>query len=406
MNTGASGWIDRWRFWWLLLAVLFVAPVGYAGPLGFVPLVIIPAVALIPVLRFRSSPWVFLSLLALLSWALIAWAWSPVAPAWSVARIVEDLGGSVGLKLALQLPLYAVFVIAADRMRPMGARAITVVLAAAIAVLTAALVFEGATNAALYRAIQPSMRPDLAFRNAGQGVFVVAVLFWPMAGVLMRRMHGGGLFAACLGLAVVVASVLLGLAAAGAAVLAGGLAFAAFRLAPRAAAWLASLSVTAFSLAAPWLVQWLPTGGGQPASWSARNVIWRFVSGRIAERPWFGWGLDASRTFGGPVPLHPHDAPLQIRAELGWPGVLLFALFWAVVFWSCGRVARQDRLVGAAWAAAAAAYFVIGALSFGVWQEWWLALGAFTFAAALLLRRGWTDGAAKPPELASLQSIA
>ena len=34
-------------------------------------------------------------------------------------------------------------------------------------------------------------------------------------------------------------------------------------------------------------------------------------------------------------------------------------------------------MAGAA-AGAVAAYLVIGALSFGVWQEWWLGLGALT----------------------------
>jgi hypothetical protein len=36
----------------------------------------------------------------------------------------------------------------------------------------------------------------------------------------------------------------------------------------------------------------------------------------------------------------------------------------------------EDQTMGAAAAAAAVAYLTIGALSFGVWQEWWLAVGA------------------------------
>jgi hypothetical protein len=37
-------------------------------------------------------------------------------------------------------------------------------------------------------------------------------------------------------------------------------------------------------------------------------------------------------------------------------------------------------------AAALVSYLVIGGLSFGVWQEWWLALGALTLIACGLAR--------------------
>jgi len=42
--------------------------------------------------------------------------------------------------------------------------------------------------------------------------------------------------------------------------------------------------------------------------------------------------------------------------------------------------------------AALVSYLVIGGLSFGVWQEWWLALGALTLIACGLAR-----AVAKPP---------
>ncbi|MCA1481577.1 hypothetical protein, partial [Bradyrhizobium sp. NBAIM08] len=106
-GQGARGW-DRWRLGWLLLAALFVAPVGYAGPLGFMLLVAIPAVALIPAVRFRSWLWAFAALCALLAWACITSTWSPSGTIWSTERILDDLGGSVALKLALLLPLCAV----------------------------------------------------------------------------------------------------------------------------------------------------------------------------------------------------------------------------------------------------------------------------------------------------------
>ena len=50
------------------------------------------------------------------------------------------------------------------------------------------------------------------------------------------------------------------------------------------------------------------------------------------------------------------------------------------------RGARRD-LGAAAAVAAASAYLVMGAVSFGVWQEWWLAVGALAATACLALQR-------------------
>src|SRR6202043_2906705 len=70
-----------------------------------------------------------------------------------------------------------------------------------------------------------------------------------------------------------------------------------------------------------------------------RLLIWSFVGSRIAERPLVGWGLDSSRAIPGgkdPIrpgedwlPLHPHNAALQLLLELGAPGAVLFALLVA-----------------------------------------------------------------------------
>lgn len=139
-----------------------------------------------------------------------------------------------------------------------------------------------------------------------------------------------------------------------------------------------------------------------------RLLIWRFASNRIADRPLLGWGLDSSRAmpggnrdFGttlpgielGPghtaLPLHPHDALLQWRLELGIPGTLL-AL--ALVLWALHRVGwrfggnREAQAMALGWGAAVA---VIALLSFGIWQEWWLSCILFT---ASLLAASATDG--------------
>jgi hypothetical protein len=63
----------------------------------------------------------------------------------------------------------------------------------------------------------------------------------------------------------------------------------------------------------------------------------------------------------------------------------------------------EDRLAAAIMAATAAAYLTIGAISFGVWQEWWLALGAFALAVCALLLK---DRRAQPlTELAAVTPL-
>jgi O-antigen ligase len=66
-----------------------------------------------------------------------------------------------------------------------------------------------------------------------------------------------------------------------------------------------------------------------------RFYIWDFTGKRIAERPLLGWGLDSARAIPGGkelirldqerLPLHPHNAPLQVWLELGVPAAVLFA---------------------------------------------------------------------------------
>jgi O-antigen ligase len=127
-----------------------------------------------------------------------------------------------------------------------------------------------------------------------------------------------------------------------------------------------------------------------------RLLIWSFVGERIAERPLAGWGLDAARAIPGGkdevrpglsrLPLHPHNAALQLWLELGVPGAALFALFvgwlWlrlAGVSWPRIYVAAAGGSLTAALAAAFAAY--------GVWQEWWIAtLGLALFLILVLAR--------------------
>jgi exopolysaccharide production protein ExoQ len=127
-----------------------------------------------------------------------------------------------------------------------------------------------------------------------------------------------------------------------------------------------------------------------------RLSIWSFAGDRIAERALTGWGLDSSRAIPGgadPVrsgetwmPLHPHNAPLQLWLELGVPGAVLFALLVALLWGALARAA-WPRLFAAAAGAALSVALVGCFATYGIWQEWWLGTLWFSLFLALVMAR-------------------
>jgi len=142
------------------------------------------------------------------------------------------------------------------------------------------------------------------------------------------------------------------------------------------------------------------------ASFDRRFVIWEFASDRIFERPLFGWGLDASRDIPGgqslihlfdlndgrtatgqALPLHPHNAVIQIWLELGIVGLALLVGLFAFAVMATARA--MNRFAQAATAATVMSAFVMAQLGFGVWQGWWLAaLATITIFTAIVARPG------------------
>jgi O-antigen ligase len=166
------------------------------------------------------------------------------------------------------------------------------------------------------------------------------------------------------------------------------------RAAPKGMAVGAALYILLMPLA---VLAILALGLGQhfPPSWAQRLGYWGHAVAWMADHPLRGWGLDASRAFSPGIQLHPHNGSLQLWLELGVLGAILAAIAWLVIL---RRLAREER----SWAAAAtlgsaAAYLLFGAVSFGVWQEWWLALGALVaVVGALAEAEPGRRSAAKP----------
>jgi O-antigen ligase len=127
-----------------------------------------------------------------------------------------------------------------------------------------------------------------------------------------------------------------------------------------------------------------------------RLLIWSFVGDRIAEHALAGWGLDSSRAIPGgkdPIeagatwlPLHPHNAPLQLWLELGVPGAVLLALLAGNAWLALGAV-EWPRMFAAGVGGSLATSFVASFATYGIWQEWWQGTLWFSLFLVLVMAR-------------------
>ena len=329
----------------------------------------------------------------LMLWAAVALWWAPDRA--EAARTWHSL---------LWVGLGALVVLAqAHRVAPPARARLerAVVLAAAgfvvilgIEVATGAVIMRG-LRGALYGDVYPAdwiflvhyLRPSA----------VLAIFAWPSALVLWRR-YGPGVALTFLAIAAGLAW-LIGMNAALLAILAGAVAFAIILRFPRAGAAALAIVSAGAVLLAPLLVAVIADPGlaGLPSSWVHRLVIWNFVAERIAENPWIGWGFDASKHLPGAaapivingietvtLPSHPHNGSLQVWAELGAPGALALAAVFARLAWAL-RAPALARIDSAARGAGLTAFFVIFSLSYGAWQNWWMALAALIAALYVAL---------------------
>jgi O-antigen ligase len=408
--TAAAGdWSGRYLLGiWILVAVL-TPLMGFFGARGFAPEVGIAGFLCLPFVRLRLADSAGLILFGLLvEWALISALWSP-AP---LPHDLKEFGRFTGLHLAQELLFSGALIITARALSANQARKALVWVGGGLMLLTAVLLFESVTDAWLLSTLQrlAGEKPRVehwALRAVAQGAYVLVMLFWPVS----IGLWAGGrryLTAAFVGTAAA-ALILLHVSAPVAAIVTSAAVFGLV-------AWLgrpAAVGVLVLSagqiVAVPWLMRMWARDGvfasmlpHLPASWAARVKIWTFVTERMAEKPVFGWGLDASRTFKGYIPLHPHDAALQLWFELGAIGAALGVLVWAFIFWRFAEAAPRRRLYAAAGCATAWSALIIGAFSFSLWQEWWICLAALGFAACAVLSRQ-LDGLALKPRSGSVK---
>ncbi|MCA3753998.1 MAG: O-antigen ligase family protein [Phenylobacterium sp.] len=372
----------------VIAGLLVLTPLlGWAGSLGFAPAVALAGLLTALSVRIRTEDRaLLLALFTALVWACASAFWSPWRPA--------DLDEQTGLKLVFMLALYGCAVSAARAVPEARLPRLLSGLATAAGVLALLLLFEALTSAAGYKVllglIGQTVRPDYAIKNVAQGLYVLTLLAPPALAAVSGRTRW--ILGLVLGAGIIGPALVFGydapLLALACAILAAGLVLGLPSLAPRLLAGLSAggvllapvLAKGAFALGlderiAPLLSE----------SWLQRLGYWGKAVEWIWARPLPGWGLDASRAFGPGIQLHPHNAPLQIWMELGLIGAVAAAIVWASIFSGLSRPVRTPAAAAAT--ATAVAYLIFGAVSFGVWQEWWLALGALSALACILVLR-------------------
>jgi O-antigen ligase len=385
---------------WLSGVAIFVAVMApllaYLAPLGFAPLLALTGLLVLPRLRLtRAAAPPLLILVALAVWAAASMTWTPAAVDLAKLEGYDDIETLTALKLFLQVATYGAAVVGLRGLSGAGARRAAIVLACGMVGLAVIVTLDSLSGAAVYQKLHmatgEAIRPDLAMVKVSLSTYALALLFWPAALVLSRisRPRLTWLLAA----GTIVTSVVCSSDACLVALAAGGVVWAmVYGFGRNGAKVLVGLVAAPFVLAPLAVLVGVETGFIAwlhklvPASWDNRLNIWTFAADHIQSHPFRGWGLDASRTFGPAIPLHTHNAQLQLWLELGGIGAALAGVFFCWLAYGVVRLSERSRSEAAMAGGALVAYLVIGGLSFGVWQEWWLALGALTLIACGLAR--------------------
>lgn len=392
VSPAASERRTRWLGGLAVFMMVMTPLFGYVIPLWFAGLVSLVGLLAAPLLARSRPPLLpMFALLLLVLWALVSLIWSPAAP--HLVDLKKNIDKFTALKLLMQLALYGAAVVALGEMSRRSARLAGGVMVASMALLAFVTCLDATLKASIYMVLHKvtgeSIRPDQAIVKIASGTYVLALLFWPCARVLEAwKFRGRGLVIAAIALMTLVAAHLTGADAPIAALLLGGLAWLGVRSLGKPVVRALIPLVSILFIFAPMVVLWGVRSGlfawlhvMLPPSWDQRLDIWAFAANQIVDHALRGWGIDASRTFGNAIPLHTHNAALQLWLELGALGAAMAAAFFAWILYRILGWTEIDRRDGAMATGSLVAYVVIGGLSYGVWQEWWLALGAIAVIA-------------------------
>ncbi|HEV2550190.1 MAG TPA: O-antigen ligase family protein [Stellaceae bacterium] len=382
----------------IALAAMVAPPLAVFAPLGEAGLLALAAVLLVlldprgslAACRRLAAPLALLVALAL--WGAASALWS-IVPGHSLFEALRFLGISAAGAVVLG---------EAGALAPGGRARVDAAVVAGAALAFVLLQLELWDGQAIGRWLHHIPEGRFFFYAYDRGVVMLVLIAWPVMALAHRRFGFWGPGAVAI-------LVLLTLAAfySQAAVLAMVMGIAASVLAWRVPRFVATMMIVGAIASAFVLPSVLPDGE-TIARWQAavpmrksgphRLAIWHFVAARMSERPVLGWGMDASRAIPGGealvqdvvpalqlgpmaqiLPLHPHNAALQWRLELGVPGTVIALAFLALALSRAAGAVRRVSGLGFAGAG-----LIVAMLSYGAWQAWWLSslwLGASFIAA-------------------------
>lgn len=384
------------RYWPHCLVAGLFAPLGIIAPKGEVPLLLVAATAALVQavssggwrLRGRNNPWGWnwTLLVCGLLWALISIVWT-LDPL-SGLSVWARLAGTV---LAAYL-LVATMVDMDDQSCRLLAKATVAGFVVAVVMLAADQASGLAARAWYYEVIDRPGAFDPTLLNRPGAILLLAG--WTAALALIRL--GQTRFAV---LPPVLAGVLAISAVSSSNKLAGVAACLVAALVwrfPGGSIRVLALAISALAILSPVL----PQTALSPSlledridgydSGLHRLYIWEFSANRIFDRPFGGWGLDASPLIpggeeklpegGNRMNVHPHNGFLQIWLELGAIGAICLAAWLYRLARSLERIG--DNGVAACAAGTLVTALVIANLSYGIWQTWWMSVLALTSVLA------------------------
>ncbi len=291
-------------------------------------------------------------------------------------------------------------------------------------ILTALLAGEALSHYGLRdwinRAFFGGKRPEMVVVRVSDSNFLLLYLFWPLTMYFMARRWTVAIIA--MAVTLIALSIVVDTNSQLLALVVSTAVFFAVKYWPRGL-WsrkitperTMAVAAAAFLLSFPFVVLGLMRAGvlakiaphiGE--SWSARFNIWTFAAKKALTHPIWGLGYESSRNFVPDIPEHPHSPAMQAWMELGIPGLIVVAAMWFFVFWCLapkGEAAPPMETsgfveLGAAPApvseeteaqrarpyvlAAAVTFFVVNAISYGIWRDWLYTQGAFSAAMMML----------------------
>ncbi len=255
---------------------------------------------------------------------------------------------------------------------------------------------EGLSDGAIF-ALTRDVAENEAAHAANRPIVLLVVFLWPATLALSQILQQKAVW--LLLLLTLGATFTTESQSAQLAMVAASVVFALALLLPRAGLWMVGIGGVIAILALPFVFASFNMMLNDESVWASKMTVlprlelWRFVSEKIVAQPLLGYGLEAGRFmplddmtqqyFGGTHMHHPHNAILQIWFEMGLLGAVAIALGWALLVRQIGGLAPQSQAYPLA---AATCVLIVGTVSHGLWQTWWLSaltVVPFFFAIAL-----------------------